>query len=450
MNQKTELFETTPIPKAVLSFALPMMLGMLVTVVYIIVDTFFVAQTGDPNQVAAVTICIPVFMICMALGNIFGVGGASYISRLLGEKDYESAKRTCATAFYLSIALGAIATIIMLLLMERILPIIGTSELTIDFSRKYLLWIASGAATIILSYGLGQIVRSVGAAKESMTGMMIGTILNIILDPILIIALGMGVVGAAVATVFSNIVSVIFFLWFIVKKDYPLSISPRYFKPNKTILFSVLAIGIPSTLSELLMSTSQMVFNYFGSHHGESFLAAYGIISVIVMLPIMAVMGLSQGIQPLVGYTYAANLHKRLRGVIKFALCVAVGCATLLTGLIYLVGKSTVNAFMDDAEVVTLGWYILKRFAWPIPILGLLFVLSTVFQSLGKGKQALILSIARQGIVFLPILFVFNYAFGRDGLIFSSPVADTLSTLLCVALFIPIMIELRGRFNPDM
>ena len=449
MNKKTELFETTPIPKAALTFAMPMVLGMLVTVVYILVDMFFVAQTGDPNQVAALTISTPVFMLCMAAGNIFGIGGASYISRLMGLKDYDRAKGTAAFAFYMSIALGIVVSILLFLLMDDILPMIGATAQTEAFARGYLTWIAVGASTIVLRFAMGEIVRSVGAAKEAMIGMMLGTVLNIILDPIMIFTLNMGIVGAALATVISNTVSVAYFIWLIVAKDYPLSISPKHFRPDKTLVISVIAIGFPVALRELLFSVSQMVFNFFGAQHGEAFLAAIGIANVIVLLPIMAVLGLSQGVQPLLGYTYTAGLHKRLRGVLKFTLIVAVASATVLTAIVYLFGGGMVTTFIDNADVVAQGQYIIYRFTWSIPILGVLFVLSTVFQAFGKAKQALILSIARQGFVLIPLLFILNYAFGRDGLIFSLPIADTASMLICVILFLPVLREI-GREDKSL
>ena len=445
MNIKTDLFETVPIPKAVMRFSLPMVLGMLVTVVYIVVDTFFVAQTGDPNQVAAVTICMPVFMLCMALGNLFGVGGASYISRLLGEKEYAKAKRTSAFAFYASAALGLLAAIALFASMNTILPMIGTTPLTETFSRQYLQWIAAGAPFIVLSFAMGQLVRSVGAAKEAMIGMVAGTLLNIVLDPIMILVLDMGVVGAAVATVIANVVSVIYFIAVIAVKGYGLSIHPRDFALNGTIVRSVLAIGIPSTLAELLMSAAGVVFNFFGARHGEAFLAAFGIANVVIMMPVMIVMGLSRGIQPLIGYTYTAGLHKRLRAALKFTFFVGTAVALLLTTAVYLFGKEVVSVFMDEPSVATQGWYIIRRIAWSMPIFGALFVPTMVFQALGKARQAMILSIARQGIVYLPILLTFNYAFGRDGLIFAFPAADTLSALLGIILFLPVLKELKSN-----
>ncbi|MDR3170727.1 MAG: MATE family efflux transporter, partial [Treponema sp.] len=277
VNKKTALFETAPIPRAVLSFGLPMMLGMLVTMVYIIVDTFFVARTGDPNQVAAVTVCMPMFMLCMGMGNIFGVGGASYMSRLLGEKDFGRIKKTSSFVFYSSLTFALVGMTVIFLFMPRILRLIGTSPFTEGFSRRYLSWIAAGAPAIVLSFALGQIVRSTGAAREAMTGMIIGTALNIILDPVMILGMNMGVVGAAVATVISNVVSTGYYIILIFRKDSVLSINPKDYSLEGKIVRSVLAIGIPTTLSELLMSASQMLLNNFASAHGDGFLAAIGI-----------------------------------------------------------------------------------------------------------------------------------------------------------------------------
>jgi putative MATE family efflux protein len=442
MQTKTALFETASIPRAVLSFGLPMMLGMLVTMVYMIVDTFFVARTGDPNQVAAVTVCMPVFMLCMGLGNIFGVGGASYISRLLGEKDHERVKKTSAFVFYSSIIFAVLGTAIIFLCMPPILRLIGTSPSTEGFARRYLSWIAAGAPAIVLSFGMGQILRSVGAAKEAMTGMIIGTGLNIILDPLMILTLGMGVSGAAAATVISNIVSVLYYLQLILGKDSPLSINPKDFSLEGRIVRSVLAIGIPTTLSELLMSAANMLLNNFASAYGDNFLAAMGIAYTVVMIPGMLVMGLSQGVQPLIGYTYTAKLHKRLRGVLKFTFIATTCFGAALAALIWLFGGLTIRLFLDNEAVILYGQRIVRLLAWSMPFLGTLFILSTVFQSLGKAKQTLALSVARQGIVLIPLLILFRFLMGQDGIILAQPVADIASMLISVALFLPVRREL--------
>jgi putative MATE family efflux protein len=443
LKTKTALFETASIPRAVISFGLPMMLGMLSTVVYIIVDTFFVARTGDPNQVAAVTVCMPVFMLCMGLGNIFGVGGASYISRLLGEKDYDRVKKTSAFVFYASLIFAVAGALLIFLFMSPILRLIGTSPFTEGFSRRYLSWIAAGAPAIVLSFGLGQIVRSVGAAKEAMTGMIIGTVLNIILDPIMIFWFGMGVAGAAAATVIANVVSVIYYLKLMVRRDSLLSISPGHFSLEGRIVRSVLAIGVPTTLSELLMSAANTLLNRYASAYGDDFLAAMGIAYTVVMVPSMLVMGLCQGVQPLIGYTYTAKLRSRLKGVLWFTLLCATIFGALLAALIWLFGGNTISFFMDNRTVVTHGRRIVRLLSWSMPFLGAEFVLSTVFQSLGKAKQTLALSIARQGFVLIPLLVLFNRLLVRDGIILAQPVSDIASLLISVLLFMPVRRELN-------
>ena len=438
MSKKKELFESAPIPRVVFSFAIPMMLGMLVTVIYIFVDTFFVAQTGNPNHVAAITICMPVFMVFMALGNVFGVGGASFISRLLGEKNTDYAKKTSSFAIYASLAIGLVSTAAMFAFMPYILNGIGTSDDTREFSRAYLSWIAAGAPAIILSFTLGQIVRSVGAAKEAMVGMMIGTLSNIALDPLVIIGLELGVEGAAMATVFSNLVSVIYYVWLIVRKDYPLSLHPRDVSIDGRIIRSVLAIGVPSTLSELLMSAATIILNNFAAVHGDKFIAAIGIAIVVVMIPSMLVMGLSQGVQPLIGYTYAAKLHTRLKGILKFTLAIAFGLAVVLSAVIFIFGGDVVILFINDVTVTRLGGRMIRLLVWSMPFQGVLYVLTMLFQSLGKARQSLVLSVARQGIVYIPILIIFNYLAGQDGIILAQPVADVMSMLIAIILFIPL------------
>jgi putative MATE family efflux protein len=442
MKRKTALFETVPIPKAVMSFGLPMMFGMLVSIVYFIVDTFFVARTGDPNQVAAVTVCMPAFMLCMGLGNIFGVGGASYISRLLGEKDHERIKKTSSFVFYASLSFAIAGTGLIFLFMSPLLRLIGASPFTEGFARGYLSWIAAGAPAIVLSFGLGQIVRSIGAAKEAMTGMILGTTVNIILDPLMILALNMGVRGAAAATVISNVISVLYYLRLIAAKDSLLSIRPGDFSLEARIVRGVLAIGIPTTLSELLMSVANMLLNRFASAYGDNFLAAMGIAYTVVMIPSMLVMGLSQGIQPLIGYTYTAQLHRRLKGVLKFTILVTTIFGGALAVIMWLFGGNAISLFLDNETVVGHGRRIVRILAWSMPFLGVQFVLSTVFQSLGKAKQTLALSVARQGIVLIPLLILFNALIGQDGIIMAQPVADVASLLISVALFVPIRREL--------
>ena len=224
MNSNKQLFEEAPVSKAVAVMAIPTMISMLVVVIYNMADTFFIGQTGDPMQVAAVSLATPVFMVFMALGNLFGIGGSSAISRALGEKKIERARQISSFCCYGSLGLGIIMSLGFLVGMNGILKLIGASENTIGFARDYLTYIAFGGPFIMFGTAFGNILRGEGAAKESMIGNMIGTVTNIVLDPIMILMLGWGVVGAAVATVIGNIAASAFYLLYFLRKKSSLSI----------------------------------------------------------------------------------------------------------------------------------------------------------------------------------------------------------------------------------
>ena len=219
MNSNKQLFEEAPVSKAVAVMAIPTMISMLVVVIYNMADTFFIGQTGDPMQVAAVSLATPVFMVFMALGNLFGIGGSSAISRALGEKKIERARQISSFCCYGSLGLGIIMSLGFLVGMNGILKLIGASENTIGFARDYLTYIAFGGPFIMFGTAFGNILRGEGAAKESMIGNMIGTVTNIVLDPIMILMLGWGVVGAAVATVIGNIAASAFYLLYFLREE---------------------------------------------------------------------------------------------------------------------------------------------------------------------------------------------------------------------------------------
>ena len=229
MNKNQELFEKAPVSKAVAVMAIPTMISMLVVVIYNMADTFFIGQTNDPMKVAAVSLATPIFMVFMALGNLFGIGGSSAISRALGEHKPEKAKHISAFCCYGSLGVGIFMAVVSILGMELILKLIGASENTIEYARDYLFFIALGAPFIMFGTAFGNILRGEGAARESMIGNLIGTIVNIVLDPIMILVLGWGVVGAAVATVIGNMAASLFYLGYFLIKRSSLSINIRDF-----------------------------------------------------------------------------------------------------------------------------------------------------------------------------------------------------------------------------
>jgi putative MATE family efflux protein len=441
---KNDLFEKYPIPKAVMTLAIPTMLSMLVTIVYNMADTYFVGQTGDPNQVAAVTLTMPIFFLLMAFGNIFGIGGGSYISRLLGERKIADIKHTSAFAFYGSIALGLIGMVVFLLFMDPILTIAGASPNTLGLARDYLTIIAYGAVAISLQNSLAQIVRSVGAAKESMIGMMIGTIVNIILDPIMILSMGMGVAGAAWATVIGNACAVLYFVYYIFKHSDVLSIAPKDFRMEGAIAKNTFAIGIPASVNNILMSFSMIMLNSFASAYGDTVIAALGVSGRVFSVVVMLALGLAMGIQPFIGYNYAQHNYKRMNDAIKFTAIIGMimGAVVMVVSIIF--ATQIVTFFINDPEVIAIGATMLIIQMLVSPFLGLQFIVTTVYQSLGKALPSLILTVCRQGLAFIPILIIGSSLFQLQGIIWAQPLADVVSIILAVSMYTVTYRKLRA------
>lgn len=435
IKEKNDIFENYPIPKAVLKLALPTMMGMLVSVIYNLADTFFVGQLNDPYQVAAVTITMPIFLFLMAFGSVFGIGGGAYISRLLGMKDYEKVKRTSSFAFYSGLFTGLICTIAALIFMPALLNISGASDNTYSFAKSYLSVIAIGAPAIILSFSMGQLIRAEGSAKEAMIGMTLGTVINIILDPILILWAGWGVQGAAVATVIANLISVLYYLSYIRKGTSILSVAPSFFSFDRKTMGEIFSIGIPASLNSILMSSSNIVLNNFAASYGDDVVAAFGVVGRVNMLPIFLLIGLAQGVQPLLGYNFAAGNIERMKKVMKFTGILSAITGSFFAILFFLTGRSLVRVFIDDDNVILLGDQFIRIIIMSLPVLGILMLITVTFQAIGAARPSLILSIARQGFVFLPVLLIGNYFFGMDGLVFAQPIADIGAVILAIFLF---------------
>ncbi|NMB33973.1 MAG: MATE family efflux transporter [Clostridium sp.] len=433
---KKELFEEYSIPRAITALALPTILGMLVTVFYNMADTFFVGKTNDARQMASVVLIFPIFMMLMAFGNIFGIGGGTYISRLMGIKEYKKAKNVSSLCFFACIGVGVLISIAIFLFMDGVLHLMGSTETTYFYAKGYLSIIALGAPFICLQQALGQIIRAEGAARSSMVGMMIGTVINIILDPIMILSLDMGVVGAAIATVIGNMFSVIYYVYYLRKKSNVLSIALKDFKATGEIIKEILMIGIPVFVNNILFSISNMVLNNFISGYGETVVSSMGIPHRINSFPVMIMIGLSQGIQPFIGYNFAAKNYKRMNSAIKFSTLCSVVCGTIITAVFYWGAGDFVKIFMNDPEIVETGSRFLKIIASPVPILGIQFIFMGAFQAMGKAVPALVLSICRQGVLFIPALIIGRRLFGLNGIIWGQPVADFFTIVLSVVLYI--------------
>ena len=444
-DKKIELFENYPVHKALMTLALPTILGMLVNVFYNMVDTFFVGKTGDPNQVAAVSLCMPIYLLLMAFGNIFGIGGGSYISRKLGAKDYESVKKISSFAFYASIIVGFISMAVYLIFMRDILKISGASPNTYQFSKDYLVIVALGAPFVVNQMAMGQIIRSEGSSKEAVIGMMIGTVVNIVLDPIMILNMNMGVAGAALATIIGNACSTAYYIYHILKKKSFLSIHFKDFSMPKDILINVFSIGIPVSINNILMSASNVLINNLAAGYGDNALAGLGVAQRIFTLVILVLIGLSQGLQPFVGYNFASKNYKRMSDSIKMSCVVSVVIGSILLGLSLIFGRWSVGVFINNEEVIEYGVKFLVASYTVAPIIGFQFVFMSTFQALGKSIPSLILSLSRQGIAFIPAILIGTKLFGINGIIWSQPIADIVSVALATVMYIYIYRKMKRK-----
>ena len=439
MKTNTDLFEKAPVPKAVATMAVPTMISMLVVVIYNMADTFFIGQTKDPLQVAAVSLATPVFMIFMALGHLFGIGGSSAISRALGERRKDRAWHISSFCCYGSLGLGVMVAVISVLGMEQILHLIGASENTIGFARQYLTIISIGAPTIMFSTAFANILRGEGASRESMVGNLLGTIVNIILDPVMILGLGWGLSGAALATIIGNIAACFFYISYYVRGKSMLSIHVKDFRMGEGIAASVAAIGIPASLNNILMSFANIILNQALVGYGDTPVAAMGVALKSNMLVVLLQIGLCVGIQPLIGYNYGSGNKKRLMQVFKFTGVVSVIMGMLLTLFMIIARKTMIQVFINDAEVVSYGIRMVVALQLSAPFIGILFLCINTIQGMGKALPSLVLTVCRQGLIFIPLIFILNAMLGLDGVIYAQPAADYLSILvgimICMHLF---------------
>ncbi len=434
MDQKEELFRYAPVRTAVFQMAVPTVISSLVLVVYNMADTYFVGQTHDAYQVAAVSLTNPVFVMFMAVANLLGIGGSALISILLGQKQQEKAKQASSFCAYGSLAFGVVMGGAILLFLEPLLRILGSSAYTWQFSKDYLFYIALGAPVILFGNTFGHAVRGEGAAKASMIGGMIGTIINIVLDPVFILVFQMGTAGAAIATVLGNIGSCLYYFYYFLKKSPLLSIHPRYLRRAGEVWKRLISIGIPAGINSALMSVATVLLNNALVSYGDKPLAAMGIVTKAYMLIVFIHMGIANGIQPLLGYCFGAGEKKRFVSIVKFSGLLTVVCGTILSLFYILCSRQIMGGFILDEEVITYGTQMLRATSIAGPVLGLLFLSINSMQAVNRPLPATLLSVCRQGLFFIPLLYFLKACFGLSGINYTQTAADYLAILISLGL----------------
>ncbi len=434
-NKNLEIFSSIPVPKAVMKNALPAMAAMLMVLVYNLADTFFIGQTYNALLVAAVSLATPVYLIFMSLGTLFGIGGTSVISRALGEGKKEKAKKSCAFCFWGCVFVGILLAALILIFIDPILNLIGASADTYEYAKSYLSIIVFAGPFVLISNCYGNIVRTEGESGKAMLGLLLGNLVNVILDPIFILALGLDIKGAAIATVIGNIVGAGFYISYFLKGKSMLSIRLKDFTVKQGIAASVLAIGVPAALGDALMSVFQIIINSQMAHYGDMAVAGMGVAMKVITITGMICMGLGQGVQPILGYCVGAKTWKRFKEVFKFTIIFALILGTVLAAICYVFTNQIISAFLTDQTAFSYAVQFARILLSTSFLFGVFYVLVNALQAMGAATPALLISMSRQGIIFIPALFILQAVVGMTGLVWAQPVADVLSVLIAAILF---------------
>ena len=439
-----DLFEKVPVPRAYLKLSVPVVLSMVLSVVYNMVDTWFISLTGDTNLVAGVSVCAPIFVLSVAMGDIWGLGGSSLISRLLGGRQDGDAGKVSAFCLYAAFGTGLVFMALMLLFRDPILRLLGANEASWTHASSYFTWIALGTPFIILSMIPNNQLRTEGLASLGMWGAVAGSVANIALDPLFIFTLGMGAAGAALATSLSNLLSCALYFLMIHKKCRVITIDIRKARVSRQRLGEILRIGLPASVTNIMSSLSMMITNRALEPYGNIQIAAMGIAMKINMISLMTLIGFAFGGQPLFGYCYGSGNRERFRGTLRFACLFETGLGVCFAAAIFAGAPFLMGRFLDDAQVIESGVRMLRFMQLSSVLVGIPLVATCVCQAVGHASGALALSLSRQGILFVISILILRSLFGLTGILLAQPAADLLTGALAFGILSGILRRRMG------
>ena len=435
-NEKVLLFEKMPIPGAIAKLTIPTILSSLVMVIYNLADTYFVGMLNDPVQNAAVTLAYPVLLAFNAVNNLFGVGTSSMMSRALGSRDYETVRRSSAFGFYCSLFSGLLFSILCTVFKGPLLTVLGADEVTRAATDSYMFWtVTCGAAPAILNVVMAYMVRSEGASLHASIGTMSGCILNMILDPVFIMpwGLGMGAAGAGLATFLSNCTACCYFfvLLYVKRGRTFISVKPKDFTLKREIVTGICGVGIPASIQNLLNVTGMTILNNLMSGYGTEAVAAIGIAQKIYMIPMQIALGGTQGIMPLVGYSYSSGNYRRMDDTIRFVRRLLIPCLAVVAAFGWIFAPGLIQIFIRNPEIVRYGAIFLRALSLCIVFLVIDFLGIGVFQSVGKGRISLVFAILRKIVFEIPATLILNGLFGIYGIAYGAFAAELM--LACIS-----------------
>ena len=437
-TKEKQIFEQMPVPEAVFTLAVPTVISQLIVLVYNLADTWFIGKTGDTLQVAAVTVSYPVFMLLSAFANLFGIGGGSLISRLLGSGKEEEAGKVGTFALWASGTVILFYSLAVWSFGGQMLGILGSAGQTLFFARQYLFWtVVIGGLPTVLNLVLANIVRAQGKAKIASIGMSAGGILNILLDPVFIFGLHMNVAGAALATCLSNTFSMLYLLQHVVRNREDsavrLTILPQ--KVSTDSIRDILSIGTPAALQILMASVSNSVMIRLMSGYADSAISGLGIAQKIEIIPFQVVQGISSGVLPLIAYNYASGDRKRMNDTVSFSIRLGLMLSAAFFVLIELSAPLLVRFFIADPETILYGAAFTRLRCIALPFINIEFMLIAVFQGIGSARQALVLSFFRKGILDLPLMILADLLWPMYGLMLVQPFMEFSGSMIALGMY---------------
>lgn len=449
-QENTELFESMSTGKAVLTMSIPMVVSQAITIIYNVADTFFVGQMNEPDQVAAITLALPLFYFLTALTNLFGVGGASMVSHYLGLKEDVQAKNCAAFCIWTSVGAAFLYGLVICALRPVLLPFIGADSDTYQYAYQYIFWtITVGAVPTVFNPMIANLIRAEGYSRQASFGVAFGGILNIFLDPVFIFGFKMEIAGAAIATMLSAWAATAYFLAFLFRKRKitVITLNPAYYTIRKTISLQTVVIGLPNFVISFMATLSSAVLNPLVAAYSNEALAGIGIAKKIDLLAFAIAQGMTQGTLPLVSYNYASGDRVRMMKIIKTTL--KYGLTIALSGmLLLLVAAAPLSRlFIDESATAAYSKYFLRVIALTCPTTTLTLLTISVFQATGKKVQPIFISTLRKGLLDIPLMLILNHFFQIGGLVWAIPLADLAALMIALILFVPYAKKLRSPLS---
>lgn len=425
-----------PIKKAIAHLSIPMMIGMSAGTIYNVINAYFIGLVHDTAMLSAITLGLPIFTVLMAFGNMFGVGGGTFVTRLVAQNEVDRAKKVAGYTFYTSIIVGLLIAVFACLLMNPIVKLLGADSNTLNYTTQYSTTLFIGGFAVILNFALEQIVRAEGASKESMYGMFVSVVVSIILDILFILVLDLHVYGAALSMVIANIASSIYYIWYLNAKSENLKGFLHHFKISVKDQIEIYKIGVSELIQCAFLIVTTLLLNNFAMEYGDSVVASFGIALRIAQLPEFFTMGIVLGVMPLIAYNFSNKNISRLKEGIKYSSIFIISIAVVFAGIIYMFRGQVIQAFSDDPSVLSIGAYILVAMLVSALFNGMTTLFMTIYQASGEGMATGIMAIS-QGCLYIPMVIVLHYYFGLHGLVWSITITEVITCLIGLILYIP-------------